>query len=101
MSRNDFKFDQGKLDAALPLQDFPRALKAIAAVGAYGNQKYEPHSWPKVEDAFVRYSHAMLRHYLDHMQGEKNDPETLLRHYAHFAWNALATLELLLRKEEP
>lgn len=93
---NQFKQDENKIHAALPLQDFPKALKAVARVGQFGNQKYDPHSWRKVPDNIERYTQAMIRHLLEDMNGNKVDDESGLLHYAHFVWCALATLELRL-----
>ncbi len=91
------KYDGGKILAGVLTQDFPRALEAVAVIGTYGARKYARNSWLAVPDGFQRYSDAMVRHQLKIGQGEVYDEESNLLHYAHFAWNALATLELLLR----
>lgn len=93
-----FKADVGKPLAALPFQDFPRALAEIAGVGTFGAAKYARHSWGKVDNGLERYTDAMMRHLMADMGGEELDPETNLKHYAHFAWNVLATFELMLTK---
>lgn len=91
------KADKGKIRAALILQDFPKALQAIATVATFGANKYAAHSWQDVPDAHVRYEDAMTRHWLAYCAGEEFDPESGLPHFAHFAWGALAILELEMR----
>ena len=44
---------------------------------------------------------AFHRHILAQASGEVNDPESGLPHAAHVAWNAIALLELQLRKPTP
>jgi hypothetical protein len=51
-----------------------------------------------VENGINRYTDAMLRHMLEEFSGHDHDEETELLHAAHTAWNALAILELKLRK---
>lgn len=99
---NGLKYDNGKLLAGIPIQDFPRALKAIAEIGTYGAKKYKRSSWHTVEDGRQRYEDAMNRHYIElNIHGKNSlDEESGLLHLAHFAWNALAILELHLRHEE-
>ena len=41
------KHDSGKVRAALPIQDFPRALVAVAWVSTFGAAKYAAHSWTR------------------------------------------------------
>ncbi len=97
-SEQGMKFDVGKPMAGLLIQDFPRALKAIAEVATMGAEKYDRSNWLKVEDGGTRYFDAMTRHLLD-SQIERDD-ESGLPHFAHFAWNTLATLELMMREED-
>ena len=96
-----FKYDTGKVRAALLVQDFPRALTAVAWVSTFGAAKYATHSWKMVPRAGERYEDALHRHILAQASGEVNDPESGLPHAAHVAWNALALLELQLRKPTP
>lgn len=91
------KLDAGKLRAGLVLGDFSRALTEVCAVGTFGANKYTPHGWLSVPDAQERYTDAMMRHWLKDQTGEIVDPDSGLSHKAHFAWNALALLELTLR----
>lgn len=79
--------------------DFPRALLAVAAVTTFGAKKYTPRGWVSVPSADERYDDAKGRHLLKGYI-EPEDPESQLQHLAHEAWNALAVLELHLRKKE-
>lgn len=89
------KFDDQKIQMDL-LLDFSRAFLEIGKVATYGANKYAPGNWQFVVDAERRYTAAMLRHLLE-AQTENCDKETNLQHFAHFAWNVLAVLELKLR----
>ena len=55
-----FKADGGKINPDLLFTGMPDALKAVAAVLSYGAQKYEAHSWKRVDMA--RYEAALGRH---------------------------------------
>jgi len=92
-----------KLDGAKPrtelLLDFARALSAVADVCTCGARKYSVRGWLEVRDGEERYTAALLRHLLAEGRGEERDEESGLRHAAQTAWNALARLELLLRRE--
>ena len=92
----DMKYDKGKYYGALPVQDFPLALKAVAEVGTFGANKYERHSWSTVKNGYQRYEDAFHRHMLAHYGGERFDEETKLMHLAHMAWNILALLQMEL-----
>ncbi|MER2518591.1 MAG: dATP/dGTP diphosphohydrolase domain-containing protein [Candidatus Accumulibacter phosphatis] len=92
------KLDAGKNRLGLVLCGFARALQAVGAVGTYGANKYTDNGWMKVPDGERRYTDAMLRHLMREATGEERDPDTELHHAAHTAWNALARLELSLRK---
>lgn len=95
----DKKYDEGKPMVGQMKRDFPRALLAVADVTRYGIEKYnQPGSWKEVKDAFIRYEDALGRH--DLMGNyEDYDGESGRRHLVHRAWNALATLELILMEE--
>lgn len=93
------KDDSSKPQPALIINDMPRALMAVAEVGTFGVLKYSKSNWLNVEDGIERYTNAMDRHRIN--EGiETLDQESGLMHAAHAAWNALARLELMLRKEE-
>jgi hypothetical protein len=96
----DKKYDQGKPLVGQMKKDFPKALLGVADIARYGVEKYKaPGSWRKVPDALNRYEDALGRH--DLMKGyEDYDDESGYLHAAHRAWNALATLEMILEEKE-
>lgn len=93
------KLDAGKLKAGLVFGDFAKALKAVCEVGTFGANKYSDSGWLSVDNAARRYEDAKVRHMLERMSGVELDSDSGLPHLAHEAWNALAILELALRKE--
>ena len=100
-STTGVKHDAAKPRASMVLGDFARALRAVAQVGTFGAIKYADHNWLTVPDGHVRYSDAMLRHWLaEHYDVDALDADSGLLHAAHVAWNALARLELWLRAAE-
>ena len=94
------KLDQGKLYASLVLGDFARALEEVCKIGTFGANKYTKSGWLSVPDAQARYSDAMMRHWLAMMAGEERCPDSGELHMSHFAWNALAVLELKRREKD-
>lgn len=94
--KKDLKHDHGKPEMEY-LSQFSLALGEVARVFSFGAKKYERESWTKVEDGQRRYQSALLRHAL---KTEELDEESGLLHKAHAAWNALAVLELELKKGE-
>lgn len=91
------KMDFGKPPVRLILHAMPRAILAVSEVGGFGAAKYTDNGWCEVPDGITRYTDAMLRHALQ--EGiEEYDKDSELRHAAQVAWNALARLELILRK---
>ena len=78
---------------------FPDAVASVASVSAFGASKYAWNGWLHVPDGLGRYTDAMVRHLLEEGKGDVLDPDSGLAHAAHSAWNSLARLELLLRKE--
>lgn len=90
-----------KLDAGKPrmglLSDFRHALVVVGQVATFGAEKYSPGGWLSVPDGERRYQDALWRHLL--ADGETDEQSGLL-HAAHAAWNALAVLELELRRKE-
>ena len=94
------KLDAGKIRAGLVLGGFARALREVSAVGTYGANKYTPNGWMHVPNGVERYTDAMHRHLLAEATGEARDPDTEILHAAHAAWNALARLDLMIRKSE-
>lgn len=91
------KLDAGKPRLGLVLGAFANALVEVGKVGTYGAQKYTDNGWLDVPSGKARYTDALLRHVLAETN-ETHDPDTNLLHAAHAAWNALARLELILRK---
>ena len=92
------KDDSGKSRTGLMFSNFSHALLAVSEVSTYGANKYTPNGWITVPDGRNRYTDALGRHLLTSFS-QKNDPESNLDHLAHAAWNALAILELTIRKE--
>ena len=91
------KLDAGKVKAGV-LGQFARALMRIAEVGTGGADKYTRGGWQHVQNGEERYEDAKWRHLLKGYIDEY-DHEWELEHLAHEAWNALAQLELALRRK--
>lgn len=79
---------------------FPRAIKEVAKVSAFGASKYTWNGWETVPDGISRYSDANGRHIADEAIEGPYTLDSKLLHKAHAAWNALAALELTLREME-
>ncbi len=94
------KLDHGKNRMGMVLMGFSRALVEVAKVGTYGAEKYTPNGWTEVQDGEARYTDAMFRHLFAEGSGEEFDGESGLAHAAHAAWNALARLDLLIRRKK-
>lgn len=92
------KLDAGKPRPGLVFGGFSLALDAVCKVGTDGAVKYSDDGWLQVPDGIARYTDAMLRHQLSEGRGETHDGSGS-RHAAHVVWNALARLELMLRRE--
>lgn len=93
------KLDAGKVPALRgSVQQFPRALNAVAAVSAFGAAKYTWNGWESVPDGVQRYTDAMGRHLFAEQTEGPIDADSGLLHAAQVAWNALARLELMLRQ---
>jgi len=98
------KLDAEKPDMSLLLH-FGKALYEVARVGTGGKIKYSRGGWQTVPDGENRYTAAMLRHLFEEPYNEMDKDlvaylgsETY--HAAHAAWNALARLELMLRRKD-
>jgi len=93
-----------KLDAGKPQPGyffahyFPRAMCAVADVGAAGAAKYTYRGWMYVPNGLVRYTDALMRHEVEIGKGDffSRDAQLGVLHAAQVAWNALARLELIL-----
>jgi hypothetical protein len=90
------KLDGGKILAGT-LSDFSLALTEVAKVFTYGAKKYSRGGWQHAPDGETRYYDAMWRHILKE-PSSTFDEESGLLHAAQVAWNALARLELMLRR---
>jgi len=91
------KFDVGKPRLGLVLGDFALALQAVGDVGTFGANKYSAHGWLCVPNGVERYTDALYRHLMAYASGDLVDKDSGLTHLSHFAWNALAVLELTIR----
>ena len=90
------KLDAGKIQAGI-LKDFSLALKAVAEVGTFGANKYARGGWQSVPNGIARYEDAFWRHLLQERH-EPIDADSGMPHEWHLVWNALAHLEMVLRK---
>ena len=103
LSSADLHVPGAKDDKAKPmagvLLDFSRALEAVVDVGTMGARKYARGNWQFVTNGHERYTDAMMRHLLAESHTEGYDDESGMLHAAHVAWNALARLEILLRRD--
>lgn len=94
------KLDAGKPRLSMVLGGFSRALRAVGEVGTLGAIEYTDDGWTHVPNGEQRYTDAMLRHYFDEQDKGLLDKKSGKLHAAHCAWNALARLDLLLRRQE-
>ena len=94
------KLDAGKPRPALVLGGFARALLAVTRIGTYGATKYTDNGWQEVPNGETRYDDAKLRHWLTEKSDIECDPDTQELHASHEAWNALARLDLIIRRKE-
>lgn len=90
------KLDNGKIQASV-LKDFSLALAAVAEVGTFGANKYTRGGWQSVPNGIERYEDAFWRHLLKERH-EPIDADSGMPHEWHLVWNALAHLEMVLRK---
>lgn len=99
------KYDGGKAPVFQGFrQYFPRAIAYVAMISKYGAEKYNLDysdvNWSRVEGGFERYSDGLERHQNGEFIDGPTDPESGKLHAGHIAWNAMARLEILLRKLE-
>lgn len=93
------KLDAGKSPVLQGFMNyFPLAISAVSDVSGFGARKYTWGGWRSVEDGENRYGDALMRHIIYESHGPL-DKDSGLLHAAHAAWNAMARLELMLRKE--
>lgn len=94
------KLDSNKPEIWRMLQQFPLALEQVTKCSMFGHEKYKNNdgdwqNFSRLDNAYERFSNSLCRHI---MEGGLND-ESNLDNDAHVAWNALARLEVKLRKE--
>lgn len=94
------KVDAGKPRPSLIIEGMARAIMAVSKVATFGAAKYTPGGWVLVPNGEERYADAGYRHVLKRAMGEEVDPDSEELHLAHEAWNALAKLDLYLRRKE-
>jgi len=94
------KLDDGKPRLGLVFMTMARALQEVGEVATFGANEYSDDGWLSVPDGERRYTHAMFRHLMEEAVGNERDAKSKLRHAAHTAWNALARLDLMIRREE-
>ena len=95
------KFDTGKAPVYRGfVAYFPRAIEAVSRVSERGSINHGWDTWDTVPGCEWRYTDAQVRHMLSTAKGEVIDSDSGLSHLAHEAWNAMARLELALRKKE-
>lgn len=92
------KYDAEKSLAGC-ISEFGLSLQEVAKVFTFGAKKYTRNSWQNLENGEIRYHDALWRHLLEEAYNE-NDHESGLLVEAHTAWNALARLELKLRRQK-
>jgi hypothetical protein len=100
-SRENLKFDAGKLDYTLLEPFFLQEMAKIMTLGEKNHPKVggEP-SWRLVEQE--AYLKALLRHIQAYRLGERVDQEMGTKHLAHAAVNAMFVMyfDMLKEKEE-
>jgi hypothetical protein len=94
------KADAGKSRLGLVMLGFVHALWEVGLVGTAGAIKYSDFGFLQVPNGEDRYEDAGLRHQFKRWMDEEYDPEDNALHLAHEAWNALAKLELYLRRKK-
>ena len=85
-----------KLHQARLSQSKENAIEALSLRSLYGHEKYEKgddwENFSRVENGEFEYSNAQFRHALGIGEDSEKD------HYIAEAWNAVAKLEIYLRK---
>lgn len=82
------------------LKYFPRAIRYVAEVSRVGNEQHHPGSPLHWDMSKSRDEEdAMVRHLMDHAQGNIYDTDGLL-HLGKTAWRALGALERFLIQQE-
>jgi len=92
------KTDAGKPQLGDFIKDFGEPLIGVTRIWEYGaHKKYRRSNWKFVEEGDLRYSNAMIRHYVEEENGPY-DSESGILHAASVAWCALARLKFIMDK---
>lgn len=97
-SQGGIKFDLGKRDYTILLQDLKVTVDEVTDVLELGAKKYARGNYKLIESD--RYHKAMLRHIMSYLSGELNDPETGKHHLAHAICCAAFLIEREVKKED-
>lgn len=92
----------GKVRMDLVMQDMPRAIESLARVMTWALEEkgYKESDWLHVPNGEQVYSAGLHRHDNKEKRGQEFDDESGLEHAIHTAWNAMARVELILRRKE-
>lgn len=97
-AQGGIKFDLGKKDYTLLLQDLKVTVDEVTDVLELGAKKYARGNYKLIESD--RYHKAMLRHIMSYLSGELTDPETGKHHLAHAICCAAFLIEREVNKNE-
>lgn len=92
-AQGGIKFDLGKKDYTLLLQDLKVTVDEVTDVLELGAKKYSRGNYKLIESD--RYHKALLRHIMSYLSGELTDPETGKHHLAH----AICCAAFLIERE--
>ncbi len=88
VSRNNLKWDEGKLKFRLILPEFEELMAEILTKGELNHPAVDGQpSWQLVEKE--AYVDALQRHMNSWRQGESDDPQMQTHHMGHIAVNAM------------
>lgn len=95
--KEGIKYDENKPRVAEFLQDFEPVIEPLTRIWEFGANTYGISNWKQVKNGEVRFTNAMLRHFLNEKHRFR-DSETGLPHAAHVAFNALMRLYFILEE---
>lgn len=92
----------GKVRMDLLFKDMPRAIESLARVMTWAihEKGYKESDWLRLPDAEQAFHGGLHRHDNKEMRGQEFDDESGLEHAIHTAWNAMARVEMILRRKE-
>ena len=93
------KYDEDKPRVAEFIADFGDVLLELTKVWVFGATKYGISNWKHVKNGKMRFTNAMMRHYIAEAEKETDD-ETGLLHANHLAFNALMRLHFMLEEKK-